>query len=235
MKQGKKGINEMQKNTDRFTYTIELPRGFTVTAHSGSMGLPDNSVEAMEAGVKAGAQIVEFDLQYNNAGEPVLSHDAPADRCVTLGDAFAFLAAHPDVRANVDVKDTSHLECVEPMAKEAGVLGQIFFTGLFEKDIPTAREKCPSVPYYLNTGISRFSSLKTLADKVQALGALGVNINKRFLSRRLTRVFHAKGLLVSAWTIDKPSQAMYALAMQPDNITTRRPDMVWSLLEKEEV
>ena len=221
--------------SDRFTKTITLPRGFTVTAHSGSMGLPDNSIEAMEAGVKAGAQIVEFDLQYTDAGEPVLSHDAPAGKCVTLSDAFAFLAAHPDVRANVDVKDTTHLECVEPLAKEAGVLDRIFFTGLEEQDIPVAREKCPSVPYYLNTSISRFTNIRMLAAKVRALGALGVNINKHDLSLRLTRIFHDEGLLVSVWTVDKKQKALYVLMTCPDNVTTRNPEMVWSLLEKEEV
>ena len=223
-------------------YSIGLPvrvRGMplsgqiTVTAHSGCMDLPDNSLEAMEAGVQAGAQIVEFDLQYNDAGEPVLSHDAPAGQCVTLQDAFAFLAAHPDVRANVDVKDTSRLECVEPMAQEAGVLDRIFFTGLEERDIPIAREKCPSVPYYLNTKVSRFTNIKKLADKVRELGALGVNVNKRCLSPRLTRVFHDEGLLVSVWTVDKKNRALVTLMLQPDNVTTRRPDLIWSLLEKE--
>ena len=220
---------------DRFTKTITLPQGFTVTAHSGSMDLPANSIEAMEAGVRAGAQIVEFDLQYNEAGEPVLSHDAPAGECATLQDAFAFLAAHPNVRANVDVKDTSHLECVEPLAKEAGVLDRIFFTGLDEADIPTAREKCPSVPYYLNVDIPRFASIKKLAEKVRSLGALGVNISTGSLSPRLTHGFHKQGLLVSVWTIDKKTEALYVLSMQPDNVTTRKPDLIWSLLQKEEV
>ncbi len=221
--------------SDRFTKTITLPRGFTVTAHAGSMGLPDNSIEAMEAGVKAGAQIVEFDLQFDDKHEPVLSHDAPADKCVTLGDAFAFLAAHPDVRANVDVKDTTYLECVEPLAREAGVLDRIFFTGLTEQDIPIAHEKCPSVPYYLNTNISLFTNIDDLAAKVRALGALGVNISTGDLSPRLTRIFHEQGLLVSVWTIDKKTQAQYVLMLQPDNVTTRRPDLIWSLLEKEKV
>lgn len=224
----------MKGTADRFTRTITLPQGFSVTAHSGSMGLPANSIEAMEAGVQAGAQIVEFDLQYNEAGEPVLSHDAPAGECATLRDAFAFLAAHPAVRANVDVKDTTHLECVEPLAKEAGVLDRIFFTGLGEADIPAAKEKCPSVPYYLNVSISRFANIRKLAAKVRALGALGVNINKRNLSPRLTRIFHDEGLLVSVWTVDKKTEAQYVLMLCPDNVTTRRPDMIWALLEKEE-
>lgn len=224
----------MRKTSDKFTHTFTQPQGFTVTAHSGSMGLPANSIEAMEAGVQAGAQIVEFDLQYNDAGEPVLSHDAPSGVCATLGDAFAFLGSHPDVRANVDVKDTTHLECVEPLAQQAGVLDRIFFTGLDEQDIPVAREKCPSVPYYLNVDIPRFASIKKLAKKVRALGALGVNISTGSLSPRLTRIFHAQGLLVSVWTIDKKAEAQYVLMMRPDNVTTHWPDRIWSLLQKEE-
>ncbi len=224
----------MQEKADRFTKTIELPRGFTVTAHAGSMGLPANSIEAMEAGVRAGAQIVELDLQYDENGEPVLSHDEPDGICPTLREAFAFLAAHPDIRTNVDVKDTTHLECVEPLAKEMGVLDRIFFTGLFEEDIPTAREKCPSVPYYMNVHISRFANVQELAKKVRALGALGVNISADSLSARLTRVFHEEGLLVSVWTIDRKMQAQCVLMLQPDNVTTHKPDLIWSLLEKKE-
>ena len=58
----------------------------TVTAHSGCMGLADNSLEAMEAGIEAGAQIVEFDLNYTSDGAPVLSHDSPDENAayVTL-------------------------------------------------------------------------------------------------------------------------------------------------------
>ena len=92
-----------EKSESSVPEVFDLPEGFTVTAHSGSMGFPDNSIEAMEAGVRAGAAIVEFDLRFTKEGEPVLSHDAPRGECATLGDAFAFLAAHPDVLANVDI------------------------------------------------------------------------------------------------------------------------------------
>lgn len=224
----------MQMTSEKYTRTIELPRGFTVTAHSGCMDLPANSIEAMEAGVRAGAQIVEFDLQFTDDGMPVLSHDKPQGDCPTLADAFAFLAAHPNVRANVDVKDTAFLECVEPLAEQAGVLDRIFFTGLREGDIPTARKKCPSVPYYLNVTVPRFARVKKLAEKVLALGALGVNVSTRSMSVRLTREMHRQGLLVSVWTIDKKGEALYVLSMQSDNVTTRRPDLIWSLLQKRE-
>ena len=98
----------------------------SVTAHSGCMGLADNSLEAMAAGIAAGAGIVEFDLNYNAEGTPVLSHNAPKKAsCVTLAQAFDFLAKHSGVRANVDVKSTEYLEKVPALAETAGVTKQI--------------------------------------------------------------------------------------------------------------
>ena len=213
---------------------FSVPRGFTITAHAGSMDLPANSIEAMQAGVGAGAQIVEFDLRYLPDGTPVLSHDAPQGDCVSLRDAFAFLSSHPDVRANVDVKSTAFLECVEPMAREAGVLDRIFFTGVSAQDVPVVREKCPHVPYYLNVSIPFWTNVEKLAEKTRALGAVGVNFSYGSLSARLTRTFRKHGLLTSVWTIDSEKKARRVLAMQPDNVTSRRPDLIVSLIQEGE-
>ena len=203
-----------------------LPAGFTITAHSGCMGLAENSIEAMEAGVRAGAKIVEFDLQFTTDGEPVLSHDAPEGDCVPLSAAFDFLRAHPDVKGNADVKNTSHLETLLPLARDAGVSAQIFLTGIFADDVPVVREKCPGVPFYLNTKKSRFADAAALADKAKTLGAVGLNVNRRMLTPRLVRACRARGLLVSVWTVDKKRIARKVLAMQPDNVTTRKPDLL---------
>ena len=56
------------------------------TAHTGCMGTKANSIQSIEAGYKNGASIVEFDLNYDKNGEPVLSHDEPKGNEVTLDD-----------------------------------------------------------------------------------------------------------------------------------------------------
>lgn len=210
--------------------TFPVSDSFTVTAHTGCLGTNANSLEAIEKGIAAGAQIVEFDLSFDGSGTPVLSHDAPKGKCVPLEDAFALLGRHSGIKANVDVKDTSGLEQVPILAERYGVLARIFFTGVGEKDVPIVREKCPGIPYYLNTTIFPHTDLYALAEKVKVLGALGVNINKGCLSPRLTRIMHAQGLLVSVWTIDRRPEARYVLATQPDNVTSRCPDMICGML-----
>lgn len=213
---------------------FRVPQAFTVTAHSGSMGLPENSIEAMQAGVAAGAQIVEFDLRFLPGGQAVLSHDEPQGDCASLREAFAFLSAHPNVRANVDVKMTDYLESVEPMAREAGVLDRIFFTGISEQDVPAVRAKCPAVPYYLNADVRMWTNIDKLAQKACALGAIGINCSYESASLQLTQTFRQKGLLTSVWTIDSARKARRVLAMQPDNVTTRRPDLIASMIERGE-
>ena len=201
-----------------------VPAGFTVTAHSGSMGLPANSIEAMEAGVRAGASIVEFDLQFTAEGEPVLSHDRPRGRCEPLSAAFAFLAAHPEIRANVDVKTTSYLEKIAPMARAAGVLDRLFYTGVGEDWIDAVREKSPEIPFYLNTGLKE--PLGSVAALCERTGALGINLHFHDITPEKAAFFREHGLFVSIYTPTAPREIAHALACFPDNVTSRRPDLV---------
>ena len=97
---------------------LALPDTFTVTGHTGCMGEKDNSLEAMEAAVRAGAKIVEFDLNFDEDKRPVLSHDAPKGNEVTLEQAFEFLQSKPSVLANVDAKSTENLKEVNALAEK---------------------------------------------------------------------------------------------------------------------
>ena len=213
-----------------FARKFPVPDGFTVTAHTGCLGTSANSIEAIEKGIAAGAQIVEFDLRFLDDGTPILSHDEPESEYVLLADAFACLAKYPGVRANVDVKDTSGVGSVPALAERYGVLERIFFTGIEEENVSAVREQCPGVPYYLNTSVGPFTNVRALADKVRALGAVGVNVGKVCLPPRLIRVFRAQGLLTSVWTINRRVEARRILAMQPDNVTTKRPDRIRGMI-----
>lgn len=215
-----------------------LNGGCTLTAHTGCSGTEDNSLEAINAGIKNGADIVEFDLRFDKNGVPVLSHDDPKGGEVTLEEAFSLISKHPNIKANVDVKITTDLKQVEALAEKHGVLSQIFYTGIEEKDVPAVKKDSPRISYYLNINNilppakHTREYIITLADKVQKCGAVGINFHHKSASELLVDVFREKGLLVSIWTIKTEKELYNALTLAPDNITTKNPELLQNILRK---
>ena len=202
---------------------------FTVTAHTGCMGTKANSVESIIKGFEVCADIIEFDLRFDNNGTPVLSHDDPKGGEVTLDEAFAALAKCKDLKANVDIKTVEAIEKIAPLAKEHGVLDRIFFTGVHDGFVEAVKTRSPEIEYYLNVGVtSKWKQsnryLNALVEKVKNSGAVGINFNKNNATKKLVNAFHKNGLLVSIWTVDRKRQMKKIISLSPDNITTRHPD-----------
>ena len=59
-------MNDKKEQEFYKTQPLNLPENFTYTAHTGCCGTEDNSLEAIKVGVEHGANIVEFDLYFNN-------------------------------------------------------------------------------------------------------------------------------------------------------------------------
>lgn len=211
-----------------------LREGFTYTAHTGCAGTKDNSLESIDAAVEHNADIIEIDLHFTRDGKPVLSHDKPTGGEISLDEAFRKIAAIENLRVNVDVKKTSHLETVKPIAEKYGMLDRIFYTGLDKKMVEDAKIKSPGVPYYLNTKVRKIQTpkyLATLVEKVRDSGAIGINFNKDNATKKLVDFFHENGLLVSIWTVNKEEDMLRILSYSPDNITTRQPDIMKTILK----
>lgn len=219
---------------DIITNCKALPDGVKYTAHTGCVNTPDNSLESIEAGVKFGAGIVEFDVRFHN-GDIVLSHDEPKGGEVTIEQAFLKVKEYEKLMVNVDVKSTKELHIVQDIAEKTGVLDRIFFTGIFEDDTETVKRECPLITYYLNTDVLPKSKhtpeyLQSLVDKVKNCGAVGINFNKKNASKELVDAFHDAGLKVSIWTVSKEPEMYKILSLCPDNITTRRPDKMQAIM-----
>lgn len=217
---------------------LTLPADFTYTAHSGCVHTPDNSIASIEAAVAYGADIVEVDLNFTPDGQPVLSHDDPKGGEVTLDEAFGKISGYENLRVNVDVKKTTDLKAVETLAKKHGIFDRMFFTGIRECDVDAVKKSTPDVPYYLNTDVSRMQSdayLDSLVKKVTDCGAIGINFNKKNATKKLVDKFRDNGLLVSIWTANSEKDIRRLLVLSPDNITTRRPDIIVKILQNRNV
>ncbi|MBQ7295334.1 MAG: glycerophosphodiester phosphodiesterase [Clostridia bacterium] len=205
-----------------------IPERFTVTAHTGCEGTADNTLEAISAGATAGADVVEFDLNFNADGEPVLAHDEAKKDSVTLKEAFRTVAKHENLKVNVDVKTTDNLKVVVQTANECGVFDRIFYTGIEAKDVEAVKRDTPEVSYYLNTDIEKSKKnseeyIRSLVSLTKESGAVGINIHYSGASKKMVDIFHGEALQVSVWTVNDELAMHKVLALGCDNITTRQP------------
>ena len=184
-----------------------MPANFNFTAHTGCMGTDNNTISSIETGIASGADIIEFDLNFTNSGEPVLAHDTPKGNEVTLDEAFKKISEYDNIKVNVDIKNTDNLAIVLPLAEKYGIADRIFFTGVTDEFLDDVRKFGNNVPYYLNVSVKPAAQhneeyLQSLVNKVKQSGAIGINFNKMNASADLVNVFHSNGLLVSIWTVD---------------------------------
>ncbi len=216
---------------------LNLPEGFTITAHTGCLGTQQNSLDSMKLGRGNGANIVEFDLRCDKNGDLVLSHDEPMGGEIPLNEAFSLLSSFENTKANVDIKMTDELEKVYPLAKEYNVADKIFYTGVKDEFVEPVKTKSPEIPYFLNVKVSKLKNknknyLLTLVEKVKNAGAIGINFNYKSASKELVDIFHENGLLVSIWTVDSEYNMYKILSFRPDNITTRHPDKLVKIIDQ---
>ena len=230
------GVRKMKMDECK-NIEINLPKDFTITAHTGCMNTEENSIESMEKGIENGAKIIEFDVRFLSDGTPILAHDEPTGDELKLQDAFEFLAKHKEIRANVDMKVTDNMMMVQSLAEEYGVLDQIFFTGIGVDFVDAVKEGSPKIQYYLNVSVEKSKNtdkeyLLSLVEQVKNSGAMGINFNYKSASKELVEVFHENGLLVSIWTVDDEYNMYKILSFTPDNITTRKPDKLNEIVKK---
>lgn len=229
-------INKIRLNKIK-NVKLDLPKGFSFTAHTGCVNTKPNSLDAMKKGVQSGANIIEFDLRADGNGELVLSHDEPKGGEILLSEAFALLSSFDNIRANVDIKMVDALEKVYPLAKEYNVEDRIFYTGVKDEFVAPVKEKSPEISYFLNVKVSKLKNknknyLLSLVEKVKKAGAIGINFKYKSASKELVEVFHENGLLVSIWTVDNEYNMYKILSFGPDNITTRRPDKLSEIISQ---
>lgn len=214
-----------------------LPPRFTVTAHAGAFDTADNTLPSVQAALDFCCDTIEMDVSFRPDGTPVIIHkdDPGADEGVSLEDVFALIAKDPAITMNLDLKSVRNLPAVDALLRRYGLFERAFYTGV-EAD-RTAQVKAQSaVPYFLNDtpGILQRGSragLQALADRIRTLGALGLNSYFKSVTPLCARVLHENGLLLSVWTANSEADIRHCLAVKPDNITSRHPDLVKNLID----
>jgi len=210
-----------------------------ITAHAGALDTQANTLESLQTCLEfLGGSCVEVDVRFDAQGVPILTHDAPGpgEQPALLEDFFALLQNFP-ARVNLDIKDPANLPEIQRLGGEYGVLPRLFFTGISALWAGIVREDAPRIPYYINKlfpgdAAPSGDELRALAEEIKRLGGVGLNTRYQSASREMAELMRANGLLCSVWTVDGEADMRRMLCAGVDNITTRRPDVLRSIISE---
>lgn len=211
---------------------------FTITVHTGAYNTQMNSIDSVKVAIDNNAKVIEVDIRQRPDGTVVMAHDL----VVTNNDGVPFeeivgLLKGTDVRINLDIKETRVLNNLHKILVENELLEQSFLTGIETINVKAVKESdCADMEYYLNYVPSRsrvfFDEYRTkLIDLLNETGAVGINCNYKYANSQLSGLLHKNGYKLSVWTVNTERRAKKMLAIKPDNITTKEPQMIENVIE----
>ena len=211
---------------------------FTITAHTGAYGTEMNSIEAVEAAIKNNVQILEVDVRQRPNGTLVMSHELVVTNNdgTPLEDALKLIKEKEDMQINFDIKETRVLNDLHALLVDYNLLDRSFLTGIEQINVKAVKDSnCANMDYYLNYKPSKFKAFsddyrQKIIRLLEDTGAVGINCNYKFAGSQLSNLLHKKGYKLSVWTVDSERSAKKMLVIKPDNITTKDPDMINSVI-----
>lgn len=217
---------------------LNFVEGFTITAHTGAYGTEMNTIEFVETAIRNNPQVIELDIRKRPDGTVVMNHDIVVTNNdgVKLENAFMLLQG-TDIKINLDIKDTRVLNDLYELLLNYNLVEQSFLTGIETYNVKAVKESdCANMDYYLNyspkkTRLFSDSYRQKLIELLEESGAIGINCNYKYANSQLSDLLHTKGYKLSVWTVDKERTAKKMLVISPDNITTKDPDMIKSVVE----
>lgn len=218
-------------------------------AHRGDpIAERENTPAAFAAAVAAGADMIELDVRCTSDGEPVVVHDATLDRiwgvakrvldmraddvrALGIPDLAQALQAIPEsVQVMVDYEERGVAEPALAAVLAAGALERCLFSGDCFEGHRAIREVAPDARIAC-TWTSDAPVPDTLLDE---LGAEYWNPSGHVLARNPEQVerMHARGTLVSVWTIDRREDMQRCLDLGVDAVITNRVATLVDVLER---
>ncbi len=196
-----------------------------IIGHRGARGLAaENTLESIEAAIKAGTDGVEIDIRVTSDDICVLSHDPfLVDRMdnqwtiaqhtyeflrkrrpelATLDQAIAAVPSDRELR--IEIKPGEPVEpliaVLEPLASERPTLSALSFDYKLLKVLHAA---LPGLPILLN---EKWSSIRVRL-RARKLGTRRIQMNQRWLWRGFLRAMKHGGYLITPYTVNSPAQA----------------------------
>ncbi|MGH8541341.1 MAG: glycerophosphodiester phosphodiesterase [Stenotrophobium sp.] len=233
------------------TQTLEaaMSQSFTVIGHRGARGhAPENTMLALDTGIKLGAHWLEFDVQLHE-GALLLMHDLRLERTTndkgrldehTLAQLRALDAGQGqqiptleealdliDQRAGVNIEMKSWNGCAAAVARvvrdyvaQGWLLEKFLVSSFHLPELYELRQIAPEIPL----GVLLCGVPLDWAGCAVELGAATLNIDDEFVDERLLADAHARGLKVFVYTVNQAEEIARMKKLGVDGVFTDYPE-----------
>ena len=225
--------------------------GPLVFAHRGGMALgPENTIQAFDAGMNAGADGLELDVHLSADGIVVVHHDKTLERTTKgSGPVAARTAAelarlevptlrdvlhrYSDTRVIIEMKEDSAVlgEAVAAVVRAAGAVDRACAAGFGINAVRAARAALPGMASSASHVEVRRALHRTwVCWPLRSCAWQGYQVPEvagriRVVSPRFIRYAHEAGLRVQVWTIDTEPDMVRLLDWGVDGLISNRPDL----------
>jgi glycerophosphoryl diester phosphodiesterase len=226
-----------------------------VIGHRGAAGLaPENSMEAMEAGVEAGADMLEFDVRLTKDNVPVLTHDfhtfrthrdtsiishhtlkelqertknRPIIPLTNVLDAF-----FGRVLLNIEIKGRGTGRVVAELvagryAKQKREWDNVLFSSFRASELAAVRAATP----HANLALLHSENPFLFIAYHRKLRLTAVGFHRLYVSKFALEIAKRAGLFTYAYTVNRPGTALTLAQKGIDAVVTDRPDTIISVLD----
>jgi glycerophosphoryl diester phosphodiesterase len=214
--------------------------------HRGAAAIaPENTLEALRAGIAERCEYIEFDVLADANGELVLAHsrhEVPRTRA-TFDDALELLAA-AGVGAHVDLKERGLEERIAAALRDHGLLDRSLVSSLDWSALRDLRRHEPLLRVGLSYPEDRYglAGRRTFTPLLAAgLGAMkralprlvgrwleraqasAAVVHRQLVTPALISTCHARSTAVWAWTVNDEAEAAQLVDWGADAIITDDP------------
>ena len=210
-----------------------------ITAHSGSEGTPDNSLEFVRYALSLPCDALEADIHMDpGSGVLALGHDGLDEDSPRLSEVFSLLAEHPVMQINCDLKERGLEEPVYQLAEKYAVTDRLQYSGSVDwKLVAGSRLMAHDVTVLLNAEevIPGFYEMakRDLREAEACFPELiavctewkipVLNIHYRTAGKKTRELLREAGVGLSVWTVNREEDMEPFLREEIWSRTTRRP------------
>ncbi len=228
-----------------------------VMGHRGAAGLAkENTLAAMRAGQKAGADMLEFDVRLTKDKVPVLNHDFHTLRTHhdtsiisrstlaelqerTKDDPIVPLSNVLDqffgkILLNIEIKGRGTSAVVAELIKTKYVKRKsdwdnFMFSSFRGGELATIRKICPDA----NLALLHSENPFIFIAYHRRLHLTAVGFHRLYINRFALEIAKRTGLFTYAYTVNRPHTALMLAQQGLDGIVSDRPDIILAEINKQ--